>query len=86
MKVNEIEIGDNAYWIIIWSMPVLLIIILMFGITNYYDNKNEKIVKLIQDGHNPLSINCAFDDEYGNHPTCIVLATNVNRNSLDNTQ
>jgi len=41
----------------------------------YWVNHNTKIVQLIENGATAVEAMCALQDDYGNHPTCIILAT-----------
>lgn len=66
--------NENKFWILssaIFSTAVVLITLIS---TMYWDNHNAKIVDLVKSGIDPVAAMCAMQDDYGKHPTCIVLA------------
>lgn len=73
---RDFSLSENGFYSILWTGFFICIISIFASISGYYDSKNEKISELIREGHNPIAVKCAMDDEYGRHPSCVILATN----------
>ena len=62
-----------------WTTISALFIILLLGVTSlgtsYWVDHNTKIVHLIESGVDPVEVMCAMQDDYGNTPVCLILAT-----------
>lgn len=71
---NYIKLDSNdKFWLVFWGILIAGIVAISFGIANYFDQKNTKIQELINAGHSPLEIQCAYDNNQYN-PTCLALA------------
>lgn len=67
--------NELKFWVSIWAVLSTTILGIVYLTTAYWADHNTKIVSLINDGVDPVSAMCAMQDDYGNNPTCIVLAT-----------
>jgi hypothetical protein len=65
----------GKFWLGTWSVLGVVFLGSIFLSTSYWNNHNTKIVHLIESGVSPVAAMCALQDDYGNHPTCIILAT-----------
>ena len=70
MKMN-----DNSLYAVIFATLAAVILSIAFAIPNYWIDHNAKIVQLIESGVDPVAAMCAMQNDYGNHPTCVILAT-----------
>lgn len=59
--------NERKFWLILWTLASVVTIVGVIASTSYY----ALIADLIQKGL------CAFEDEYGTHPTCIINASKV---------
>lgn len=66
--------NDSKFWILINAIISTAFVLIVFISTAYWDNHNAKIVDLVKSGVDPVAAMCAMQDDYGRHPTCIVLA------------
>lgn len=47
--------------------------------TGYWEDHNTKIVEMIDKGVDPIAALCAMQDDMGNNPSCVILATKVSK-------
>lgn len=66
--------SDDKFWLSIWSIAGVVVLGIALSISSYWKDHNSKIVTLIKQGVDPVAVMCAMQDDYGTHPTCIVLA------------
>lgn len=69
---------SGKFYAIINFIFVAGFVALVWVCTDYWKDHNTKIVQMINDGVDPVAAMCAMQDDYGNHPTCIVLAAKNN--------
>ena len=71
--------NERKFWLILWTLAsvVTIVGVGVIASTTHYRAENALIADLIQKGHDPVSVSCAFEDEYGTHPTCIINASKV---------
>ena len=67
--------NDNKFWLGVNFIVCSAICTIVLVSTNYYKDYNTKIVAMLQDGVNPVAIQCAISDSMGNNPTCLMLST-----------
>ena len=60
-------LGANA----IFAIGLCIIVSLSL---DYWKDHNSKIVSLIKEGVDPAAAMCAMQNDYGDHPSCVVLA------------
>ena len=66
---------NGKFWATI-NLTVFGSLVLIVAIsTSYWKDHNTKIVHLIESGMSGVEAMCAMQDDYGNHSTCIILAT-----------
>ena len=66
---------DNNLLAVFWVSAVAVLLVIAFAVPNYWIDHNAKIVQLIESGVDPVAAMCAMQNDYGDHPTCIILAT-----------
>jgi len=66
--------NDNKFWAVIWLILGSTSIAIIFFMCNYWIDHNEKIRSMVESGIDPVAVMCAMQDDYGTHPTCLVLA------------
>jgi hypothetical protein len=66
---------DQTFWVSLNSIFCITIVLVAFLTADYWDRHNQKIVDMIKSGVTPAGAMCAMQDDYGDHPTCIILAT-----------
>ena len=67
--------GENKFYALVWLVISITVLGVTLITTEYWKDHNTKIVELINSGVNPVAAMCAMQDDYGNQPTCIILAT-----------
>lgn len=67
--------SENTFWLGIWTLCAATAVSIVFIGTSYWKDHNTKIVKMVKSGVPPVEVMCAMQDDYGKHPTCIILAT-----------
>ena len=67
--------SDGKFWILTWSIVAASFCVIIISSLIYWDSYNEKVARLVEGGINPVHVNCALQDSYGNTPVCIILAT-----------
>lgn len=67
--------GTDKLQISIAGIVGVVIIAVVFLGTNYWDNYNAHIVKMVNYGADPIEAVCAMQDDHGQMPVCLVLAT-----------
>lgn len=65
----------SKFWIACNAIIGLTIVSIVFLSTSYWKDHNGKIVEMIGGGTDPVAAMCAMQDDYGNMPVCLVLAT-----------
>jgi len=66
---------EGKFWAALWAMFLITLCVIISLSTNYWKDHNTKIVELIKAGVPPVEAICAMQDDYGKHPTCIIIAT-----------
>tara|TARA_R110000851_G_scaffold321887_1_gene487585 strand:- start:59 stop:277 length:219 start_codon:yes stop_codon:yes gene_type:complete len=66
---------ESKFWLCINFIVASTLVAIVYFSTSYWKDHNQKVVDLINSGSDPISVMCAMQDDYGNHPTCIILAT-----------
>lgn len=67
--------NDDKFWISISLITGLVIAIVTFLGLEYWKDHNATIVELVKSGASPVEAMCAMQNDYGTHPTCIIIAT-----------
>lgn len=67
--------SNQTFWVSVNSIFCVTIVLVAFVIADYWNRHNQKIVDLINSGVSPNGAMCAMQDDKGEHPTCIILAT-----------
>ena len=67
--------NESKFWLGFFAIIGAVILGISFSISWYWSDHNAKVVQLISDGVDPVAAMRAMQDDYGNHPTCIILAT-----------
>jgi len=65
----------SKFWIAINFIICAAITAIIFLSTSYWKDHNKKIVDMISTGTDPVAAMCAMQDDYGNNPVCVILAT-----------
>jgi hypothetical protein len=79
LKFKDFEMSDKSkFWIGINLIVAFALVAIVYFSTAYWKDHNQKIVDLIESGTSPVAAMCAMQDDYGRHPTCIILAAKVN--------
>ena len=66
--------GTEKFWLGFFALFFSASAVLVLSITSYWKDHNEKAADMVKAGINPVAVMCALQDDYGNHPVCIVLA------------
>ena len=66
--------SENSFWLSCWGIVGTTLVLIVALSTNYWIDHNAKVVGLIESGVDPVAVMCAMQDDYGVHPTCLVLA------------
>jgi len=66
---------SRKFWLSINSILGVVILGVVFLGTSYLKDYNKKIVDMVGQGVDPVAVMCAMQDDYGNMPVCIVLAS-----------
>jgi hypothetical protein len=77
-----INMKEGTFWFLFWVVAAVVVISLASITAIYWTNHNTKIVRLIESGVNPVAAMCAMQDDYGHHPTCVILATKSTPDTL----
>jgi hypothetical protein len=72
--LENLNMQDNTLWFSFWAGTVILLLGFTFLLTNHSITKNKLIAEMVISGVNPITINCAMNDERGKNPTCIIEA------------
>lgn len=67
--------NDAKFWLSFTAIITIGVCVVIDLGTSYWKHHNNKIAELIEKGTDPVEVMCAMQNDYGNHPTCIVLAT-----------
>ena len=67
--------SEGKFWIAVWFVVAFGVVSFTAVIADYWKDHNTKIVKMIEDGVDPVAAMCALQDDLGKHPTCVILAT-----------
>lgn len=70
--------NEGKFWVSISIVFSIAIVFVVYFSTGYWKDYNGKILTLIENGVNPVSAVCAMQNDYGENPTCIVLAAKKN--------
>lgn len=65
----------SKFWLGINVLLFTTICIVFALSVSYWKDHNTKIANMVLEGVDPVSVMCAMQDDYGNHPVCLVLAT-----------
>jgi len=66
---------DSKFFIAVAAITGITILGVGLLFTSYWKDHNAKIAEMVASGVDPVAAMCAMQDDYGNHPTCIILAT-----------
>lgn len=66
---------ESIFWIIVSLVLGLTTATGIFLGVDYWKDHNAKIVELVKSGISPVEAKCAMQNDYGTHPTCIIIAT-----------
>ena len=69
---------DGIFWAIIMALFSTIITVILIGSFDYWKHHNRLIANMVNDGINPVAAMCAMQDDYGNNPVCVILATQSN--------
>lgn len=67
--------GEEKAWTIIIGLIVILLLGLMFSISDYSKDYNAKVVEMVKAGADPIAIQCALRTSHNTQAKCIILAT-----------
>ena len=67
--------NESKFWIAVNAIVGAAFLGAVYLGTSYWSDHNRKIVELIGTGVDPVAAMCAMQDDYGDHPTCVILAT-----------
>ena len=67
--------SESKFWIAVNSIVWTAIVLIVMLSTMYWKDHNTKIVEMVSNGVNPVAAMCAMQDDYGNSPVCVLLAT-----------
>jgi hypothetical protein len=66
---------ESKFWLGINVAFLTAVVLVVYLITSYWKDHNEKVVGMIKLGISPAGVMCAMQDSYGNNPTCVLLAS-----------
>ncbi len=66
---------DDSCWVYTWIIIASTVIAIAICSVWYWADYNEKVVRLVEAGVDPVAAICAMQNDYGRNPVCIVLAT-----------
>lgn len=66
--------SDDKFFVSIVGLLVAGLVAIGTILALYWADHNDKIMRLIDAGVDPVAAMCALQDDRGNHPTCIILA------------
>lgn len=67
---HTLELGDNAFWLLIWTMVACAFL----GLVALLSHHNLKSDEILAKTPTPLELACATSDSHRVHPACMVLA------------
>jgi len=71
----KIEVNENGYWLGFWFIMLTAFLGTIGYGTSYWKDYNTKMVTMIvENGVDPIAANCAMQDDYGDNPSCIIIA------------
>lgn len=66
---------ESKFWISCWAIAGAVALGVIWLSTAYWKDHNKKIADMVGQGVDPVAVMCAMQDDYGNMPVCIVLAS-----------
>jgi len=66
--------NEGKFWVATWAVCGVVFLGFFLIVSGYYMDKNAKITEMVKSGVSPVEAVCALSDDYGNNPTCVVLA------------
>jgi hypothetical protein len=66
--------NNQKFWLTTNLFVLIAAVSITIAIASYWIHHNQQITKLVEGGANPIAVMCAMQNDYGSHPTCIVLA------------
>lgn len=72
---HHLEIGDNAFWFLIWTMGACAFLALIALVSHHNLKENELLAKT----PTPLELACATSRPERVHPACMALAKGEHR-------
>jgi hypothetical protein len=68
--------GDETkFWLGVNLVSWTAVVLLVWIISSYFKDLNGKVAEMVKQGVDPIAVSCALQDNYGNNPTCLVLAS-----------
>lgn len=68
--------SNDKFWAVTnFFFGFMIIFTVVHAVSDYWKDHNTKIVQLIKEGTPPVEAMCAMQNDYGKHPTCIIIAT-----------
>lgn len=67
--------SENKFWLSFWFIMVFGFVSVVYVSVGYWKDYNTKMVQMIVDeGVTPIEATCAMQDDFGDNPTCVILA------------
>ena len=70
--------SEDKFWFGVCSLVLTGVITISLCTMSYWKHYTTEVGKMLASGVSPLEVVCALQDEIGNNPTCIIMATNAN--------
>jgi hypothetical protein len=67
--------NESKFWLGITGIISAAIVLIVITGSLYWNNQSKIIAEMVKNGASPIAAMCATQDDYGNNPTCVVLAT-----------
>lgn len=71
--------SEGSFWLSVLGIIAITIIAVALIISLTISAKTSKVQALLQEGHNPLEVQCALEIKKSNRTYCTILATKTNK-------
>jgi hypothetical protein len=63
---------EQKFWLVVILCITLIIVTVSVVTAFYWTKRNILITDMVKNGTDPVGAICALENDYGQHPTCIV--------------
>ena len=66
---------EQTFWAVQFGIAMMGVCTLIVMLSTYWNNHNNIVHAMIDSGIPPVAVMCALQNDYGDMPVCLVLAT-----------